>query len=126
MHASATRAVQTPETESPAKIFIDPPRAEPLSRGVAFIRYRTENLQVAPVFGPAAPAVSPRVGHIHVTVDDAPWHWADASAAPVIVMGLTPGRHKLLIELVNANHQTIDRGTVPITIPSAKAHAEGH
>jgi hypothetical protein len=93
---------------------------------VAFIRYRTENLQVVPVFGPAALAVSPRVGHIHVTVDDAPWHWADASAAPVIVMGLTPGRHKLLIELVNANHQTIDRGTVQITIPSAKPHAEGH
>ena len=126
MHASAARAVQPPETESPAKIFIDPPRAEPLSRGVAFIRYRTENLQVVPVFGPAALAVSPRIGHIHVTVDDAPWHWADASGAPVIVMGLAPGRHKLLIELVNANHQTIDRGTVQIAIPSAKPHAEGH
>jgi uncharacterized protein DUF6130 len=126
MHASVTRAVQAPETESPAKIVIDPPRAEPLSRGVAFIRYRTENLQVVPVFGPAALAVSPRIGHIHVTVDDAPWHWADASGAPVIVMGLTPGRHKLLIELVNANHQAIDRGTVQVTIPSAKPHAEGH
>jgi hypothetical protein len=126
MHASAARAVQPPESEAPAKIVIDLPRAEPLSRGVAFIRYRTENLQVVPVFGPAALAVSPRVGHIHVTVDDAPWHWADASSAPVIVMGLTPGRHKLLIELVNANHQAIDRGTVQFTIPSGKPHGEGH
>jgi hypothetical protein len=28
--------------------------------------------------------VSPRVGHIHVTVDDAPWHWADGSGEPLI------------------------------------------
>jgi len=125
-HGSTARAVQPAETEPPAKILIDPPRAEPLSRGVAFIRYRTENLQVVPVYGPAALTVSPRVGHIHVTVDDAPWHWADASGAPVIVMGLTPGRHKFLIELVNANHQAIDQGTVQVTIPSANPHAEGH
>src|SRR3989442_1225868 len=64
--------------EPPAKIIVDSPRAEPLSRGVLFIPYRTENLQIVPVFGPAALAVSPRIGHIHVTVDDARWHWADA------------------------------------------------
>src|SRR5215813_13776498 len=73
------------------------------------------------VFGPAALAVSPRVGHIHVTVDDATWHWADASGEPVIIMGLAPGRHKILIELVNANHRPIDQGTVQVTVPAAKS-----
>src|SRR5438045_2186764 len=72
-------AVQPLQNEPPAKIIIDSPRPEPLSRGVVLIPYRTENLQIVPVFGPAALAVSPRIGHIHVTVDDARWHWADAS-----------------------------------------------
>lgn len=69
------------------------------------------------VFGPAALAVSPRIGHIHVTVDDASWHWAAASGDPVIIQGLVPGRHKILIQLVNANHQPIDQGTVQFTMP---------
>jgi hypothetical protein len=87
-----------------------------LARGVVFLEYRTLNLQVVPVYGPAALAVSPRVGHIHVTVDDATWHWADASGNPVIINGLLPGPHKVLIQLVNADHQPIDERTVRITI----------
>jgi hypothetical protein len=122
----AAAAGQPLQHEPPAKIILDPPLAEPLSRGVVFLQYRTENLHIVPVFGPAALAVSPRIGHIHVTVDDATWHWADASGVPVIINGLTPGRHKILIELVNANHQPINQGTVQITVPSAKLHPEAH
>jgi hypothetical protein len=70
--------------QPPAKIIVDPPLAEPLSRGLVFIQYRTENLRIVPVFGPKALDVSPRIGHIHVVVDDAPWHWADASGEPLI------------------------------------------
>ena len=119
-------AVQPLQNEPPAKIFIDLPLAEPLSRGVVFIQYRTENLHIVPVFGPAALAVSPRIGHIHVTVDDATWHWADASGVPVIINGLAPGRHKILIQLVNANHQPIDQGAVQFTMPAAKPRPEAH
>jgi hypothetical protein len=115
-----TAAAEPTQNGPPAKIIIDPPVGEPLSRGVVFIRYRTENLHIAPVFGPAALAVSPRVGHIHVTVDDATWHWADASGIPVIIQGLSLGPHKVLFELVNANHQPIDRGTVEVTVPAVK------
>jgi hypothetical protein len=113
-------AVQPLQNEPPAKIVIDSPLAEAASRGVAFIRYRAENLQIVPVYGPAAVAVSPRVGHIHVTVDGATWHWADASGNPVIINGLPPGRHTILIQLVNANHQPVHQGTVQLTIPGAK------
>jgi hypothetical protein len=119
-------AVQPVQNEPPAKIIIDSPSAEPLARGVVFIQYRTENLHIVPVFGPAALAVSPRIGHIHVTVDDATWHWADASGVPVIINGLAPGRHKILIQLVNANHQPMDQGTVQFTMPAAKPQAEAH
>jgi hypothetical protein len=103
-------------TEPPAKIVIDPPLAEPLARGVAVIQYCAENLHLVPVFGPNALAVSPRVGHIHVRVDDASWVWADASGNPIILMGLIPGPHKVLIELEDANHHTLDKGTVTFVI----------
>ena len=109
-------------TEPAAKIVIDPPLAEPLaSRGVVVITYCAENLRIAPVFGPGALAVSPRVGHIHVTVDEAPWHWADASGTPLILRGLPPGPHKVLIELVDANHQPVDKGTVTFEVPRKAA-----
>ena len=62
-------------TEPAAKLIIDPPLSEPLgSRGVVVIPYCAENMRIAPVFGSGALTVSPRVGHIHVTVDEAPWH----------------------------------------------------
>src|SRR3712207_5494936 len=67
-----SRVVQPPGEPKP-RIIIEPPLAAPLSAGAAVIRYRTEHLQVLPVFGPAALALSPRLGHIHVSVDDAPW-----------------------------------------------------
>jgi len=103
--------------EPPAKIVIDPPLADSLGHGRVVIQYRAENLRIVPVFGPKALDVSPRIGHIHVTVDDAPWRWADASGEPLIINGLPAGPHKILIELVNANHQTLDKGVVTFAIP---------
>lgn len=103
--------------EPPARIVIDPPMAEPLSHGRVVIQYRAENLRIVQVFGPAALDVSPRIGHIHVTVDDASWHWADASGEPLIMNGFHSGAHKVLIELVNANHEALDRGVIEFVIP---------
>jgi hypothetical protein len=114
-------------SEPPAKIVIDPPLAEPLaSRGVAIIQYCSENLHIVPVFGPNALAVSPRIGHIHVRVDDASWVWADASGLPIILQGLLPGPHKVLIELVDANHHTLDKGMVTFVIPEKTAAEKDH
>jgi Family of unknown function (DUF6130) len=113
-------------SEPPAKIVIDPPLAEPLARGVAVIQYCAENLHLVPVFGPNALAVSPRVGHLHVRVDDASWVWADASGNPIILMGLLPGPHKVLIELEDANHHTLDKGTVTFVIPEKIASEKHH
>src|SRR5204862_819905 len=85
--------------------------------GRAVIQYGEKNIRIEQVFGPAALAVSPRLGHIHVTVDDAPWHWLDASGEPLTITGLTVGAHKVLIELVNANHQTLDYGVISFDVP---------
>src|SRR5580704_16474449 len=111
--------------QPPAKIIVDAPLAEPLSRGYVFIQYRAENLRIVPVFGPNALDVSPRIGHIHVIVDDAPWHWADASGEPLILVGLPAGPHKVEIILANANHQPLDKAVVEFAVPAGDA-ASGH
>jgi hypothetical protein len=111
--------------QPPAKIVVDPPLAEPLAaRAVAVIQYCAKNLHIVPVFGPAAAGVPPRIGHLHVTVDDSPWHWADASGNPIILQGLSPGPHKVLVELADANHHVIDKATVTFVVPEKNATAE--
>lgn len=103
-------------SEPPAKLVVDPPLTEPLAKGRVVIQYRTENLRIVPVFGQAALEISPRVGHIHVTVDDLPWRWADTSNEPLIINGLPAGAHRILIELVDPTHKTIDQKTVSFII----------
>ncbi len=109
--------------EPPPRLIVDPPIPDALAKGRVFIQYRAENLRIVQVFGAAALDVTPRIGHIHVTVDDAPWHWADASGEQLIITGLPAGPHKVLIELVNANHQTIDEATVSFVVPVQAATA---
>jgi len=108
------------ENEPPPKLIVDPPLPEPLARGRVFIQYRTENLRVVPVFGKGALDVSPRIGHIHITVDDAPWHFVDASGETIILVGLEPGPHKVLIELADPTHKVITSETVKFMVPDPK------
>lgn len=108
-----------PVANEPApRLIIGEPVPDQLARGRAVIPYRTENLIIRPVFGHAAREVSPRIGHVHVTVDDLPWHWADASGEPLIITGLPPGAHKVLIELEDPTHHPVYRGEVQFTIPA--------
>ena len=107
--------------QPPARLVVDTPLPEPLARGLVVVRYRAENMRIVPVYGPAARDVSPRLGHLHVTLDDASWHWVDASGEPLIIQGLPPGRHKLFIELADPTHQVIDLAAVEFDIPQ-RAH----
>lgn len=107
-------------SEAPAKLVVYPPQPDALARGVVILQFRTENLRIMPVFGAKAVDVSPHVGHMHVTVDD--WHgtWAHTSGDPVIVVGLTPGQHKFLLELADPNHKILTGETVTVTVPDTK------
>jgi hypothetical protein len=109
------------EDEALVRLVVDQPLHEALGQGRVFIQYRTENLRVLPVFGQGALAVSPRIGHVHVTVDDAPWHFVDASGETIIVVGLKPGPHRILIELADPVHKVICSETVKFTLPDPGA-----
>ena len=120
-------AIVPVESEPAAKLIAYPPLPEALARGVVIVQFRTENLRVLPVFGKNAVEVSPHLGHIHVTVDDWPGTWAHTSQDPVILVGLLPGAHKLVIELADPSHQILARETVTVTVPGqAGAKPHGH
>ena len=108
--------------QPPAKLIVDAPLAGPLRKGAVFIQYRAENLRIEPVFGPDALKVTPRIGHIHVIVDNNPWHWADTSGEPVILVGLPAGPHKVTIILADPTHKPIDSKTVNFIVPAQAAH----
>jgi len=113
------------KSEPPPKLFVDPPVPDRLAAGSVIIPYRTENFRIVPVFGPGAVDVSPRAGHLHVTVDGLPWHWADASdSRTIVVVGLPPGPHQVLIELADPVHRVITGQTVSFTVPGVAA--QGH
>ena len=113
------------ENEPAPKLTVDPPIPEQLARGFVQIQYHTANVHIVPVFGTGALTASPRIGHLHVTVDDLPWHWADASDSNTVdIVGLPPGKHKVLIELVDAAHRVFPGQfvTVTFTVPVAADH----
>jgi uncharacterized protein DUF6130 len=110
------------ENEPPPKLIVDAPLPDLLDKGIIWIQYRTENVRIVPVFGKEALDVSPRVGHLHVHVDDLPWLWADASDLNTVDIALMPpGEHKVVIELADANHQVFpgQAKTVKFTVPKA-------
>jgi hypothetical protein len=107
------------ENEAEPRLVVDDPLPEPLSHGRVFIQYRTENIRIVPVFGVGALDVSPRIGHLHITVDDLPWHFVDASGDTLIVVGLEPGRHRILIELADPTHRVITSETIEFVVPNA-------
>jgi len=115
------------KNEPEAKLIVDQPLQEGLAIGVVWIQYRVENLRIVPVFGAGASKVSPRVGHLHITVDDQSWWWADASDNNTIdIAGLPVGQHKVRVELVNANHQVISGQTkiISFNIPVQLRHEQ--
>lgn len=113
------------KNEPPAKLIVDPPLAEGLPKGLVWIQYRTENVRIGPVLSEGALKVSPRVGHLHITVDDLPWLWADTGNSNTIdIFGLPPGPHKVKIDLVDANHNVFpgQSKVVSFTMPNWNGH----
>ncbi|MYN10452.1 hypothetical protein GTP77_24325 [Massilia sp. FT127W] len=118
-------AAVIPLASEPApKLIAYAPLPDALARGVVIIQHRTENLRVLPVFGKEAVAVSPHLGHIHVTVDDWKGTWAHTSTDPLILVGLTPGPHKVLLEIADPSHKILGSQTVSFTVPPKQGPSE--
>ena len=118
--AARPPAILPVASEQEPKLIVYPPHPDALARGVIIIQFQTENLRIMPVFGAKAAEVSPHLGHMHVTLDDGPGTWAHTSNDPVIINGLPPGTHKILMELADPNHKILTAETVNVTVPETK------
>ena len=113
------------KSEAAPKLILGEPFPEALARGALVVPYRVENLRILPILGPGSSEVSPRVGHLHVSIYDFPWHWADFSenAQTIVVVGLPAGQHKLSVGSAGTNHRVYSTETVTFTIPDAGSHS---
>ena len=117
-NASVPPTLIPTENEPPPTLAVTSPLPEPLARGAVLIPYRVENIRILPVLGMEATKVSPRAGHLHVTVDDMPWHWGDfASSNTIVIVGMPPGEHKVMVELADPTHRIITGQTVTFRVP---------
>lgn len=117
--AFAQSTVVSIEKEPPPSLTVQPPLPGPLARGVVYIPYRLENLRILPVGGAAARDISPRVGHLHISLDSLPWQWADYGGSnTVILVGLPPGEHKVRIEAVDPEGRPFTERTVTFVVPA--------
>jgi hypothetical protein len=110
-------------------LTIQSPTPGEVVEGVTVIRFLVENISIASPFLPTEkrdgrfPA-----GHLHVTVDGAPWHWVHATSDPVVLTPLPPGEHVVALELAGADHRPLDAHSVRFTVvakaTTAMVHAE--
>lgn len=75
-HDAAPKAVVAKQPS----LIVEPPLSGPLAKGLIVMPFHTENLKIVPIYGEAALDVIPRIGHLHITVDNAPWHWVHSRA----------------------------------------------
>ncbi|WP_226467944.1 DUF6130 family protein [Luteimonas panaciterrae] len=108
-------ATSAPVEPKPAIVVMEPTPGSLAKQG-AVVVFRAENITMSPIFGREALEKRPRLGHLHVTVDDLAWHWVHTTDEPIQIRGFAPGKHKLLLELADPTHRVIDAQAVEFTV----------
>lgn len=103
--------------QASAALSVSDPIAPLLLKGVVVIPFQSETVKIVPLYGEAAAQVVPRLGHLHVTLDSASWHWVHADDGPIVLQGLSSGKHQLTLELADAAHRILTRRTVEFIVP---------
>ncbi len=116
----------SPRSVLPPQLSIQSPAQGAIVTGVAIIRFQAENVRITSLFVPVAQGRhSLPAAHLHVTVDDASWHWVHSTSDPVVVTPLTPGEHTITLELAGADHRPLDTRSVRFTV-AKPVTAGGH
>jgi len=126
---SAAPRPTTPSTTRPRQSWSWIPALPVPARARPSCRFSTggERACRCPSLARVGLKVSPRIGHLHITVDDLPWHWADASDSNTVdVVGLPPRRTQGAYRVGRPSDQVFTgcltcRQTVTFTIPQAES-----
>ena len=118
MHSLAQSTVVRVDNAPAPTLTVAAPLLGPLAQHIMHIPCRVENLRIMPLGGSAARDLSSRVGHLHITVDDLPWSWADyGQSNTIILVGLPRGPHEVLIEVVDPEGAVFTKQTVSFDAP---------
>lgn len=104
-------------SEPPAQFASATVLPAPLARGVVVIAFHADHLKLIPVYGDAAIAVTPRVGHVHITLDELTWHWLQASEELIVIQGLPKGPHHVVLDLADPAHHVLATKRLDFVIP---------
>lgn len=119
--ANAQALVNKPSEEPTPKLVLSPPRADFLEKGFVYLPFRVENLTILPLYaeihGQEVTKLRPWVGHLHVSVDDNGINWIHAVSDAIYFGTLSPGTHRLTLELADAAHNVIDTQTIKLVVP---------
>lgn len=118
----STQSVSAPQAqaaqETPAKPFLsfDTPYEGLLPKGILFLPYRIHGLSYAKDLSTTQEAVD-GTGHLHVRLDAHAWGWIHASPGPIVLMGLSKGRHTVHVILANSRHMPVDTQEFSFKVP---------
>lgn len=92
-----------------------------LKDGYVYLAFRVENLRILPlhtdIHGRAASSLTPRIGPLHVFVDDSKRRWIHAQDDAIYFGALPPGPHSVRVELVDASHSVIETKATHFVAP---------
>lgn len=123
-HASATAqqasGLQASAAAAP-RLILAAPLPDFLKKGYVYLPFRVENMTILPLYaeihGAEAVKLTPKIGHLHVMVDDNAWSWIHASTDPIYFSSLPPGTHQVKVELADAAHNVLEVQTVKLVVP---------
>jgi hypothetical protein len=120
--APKSEAVAASSTNPAApKLTLAIPDPDILKGGFVYLPFRVDNMTLLPMYveinGEDVLKLKPKIGHLHVGVDDTAWQWIHALNDPIYFGPLLPGAHKVRVEIVDAAHGVIDVQTVHFVVP---------
>lgn len=109
---------EAPTVSAKPELKVSEPVPNLLAKGLVVLPFQVNNMKIMPVYGESALDVTPALGHLHIGVNGAGWHWVHSSNEPIVLQGLPSGKHQVSLELANANHQVLTSQIIDFTVPA--------
>jgi hypothetical protein len=120
-HDASPNAGASSQAEATPKLTLMPPRADVLKDGFVYLPFKVENMTILPLYteihGADVTKLHPKIGHLHVMVDNSGWSWIHALTDPIYFGPLSKGSHTISIELVDAAHAVIEVQSIKVVVP---------
>lgn len=119
--ATLTATAAPADVQLAPRLTLQEPDADILKDGYVYLPFTVENVTLLPMYpeinGTEVTQLTPRIGHLHVGVDDNAWVWIQTTPAPIYLGPLTPEPHKIRVDLVDAAHNPLVSRVASFVVP---------